>query len=134
MSRRLSTSTALAVFLFAAPLRAQLGVSGTEPTPAAASGIAASLILPEAPVAVAPSALSLAPTRANGVAGVRTSVASTTLVQPAIANVRSGNAALMIIGGAGLLVGALISGSAGTVIMVGGGVIGLIGLWNYLNQ
>ena len=44
---------------------------------------------------------------------------------------RSG--ALMFIGGAGLLVGALIGGSAGTVIMVAGGGIGLIGLWNYLN-
>lgn len=128
MSCRLSTTTALAVFLLAAPLRAQEGVAVTvtEPSPAA--------ILPVAPVADAPSALSLAPTRANGLVGVRASVASTTLVQPPMSNSSPSSAALMFIGGAGLLVGALISGSAGTVIMVAGGVVGLIGLWNYLNQ
>ncbi len=40
--------------------------------------------------------------------------------------------AMMIVGGAGLIVGALIGGQAGTIIMVGGGLVGLVGLWNYL--
>ena len=44
----------------------------------------------------------------------------------------SESGAMMIVGGAGLLVGAIVGGKAGTVIMVGGGVLGLIGLWTYL--
>jgi hypothetical protein len=39
---------------------------------------------------------------------------------------------MMLVGGAGLLVGSLVGGNAGTVLMVGGGVVGLLGLWNYL--
>jgi len=42
------------------------------------------------------------------------------------------NGALMIVGSAGLIVGALIGGNAGTVFMVGGGAVALVGLWNYL--
>jgi len=40
--------------------------------------------------------------------------------------------ALMIVGGAALIVGALVDGDAGTIIMVAGGVTGLIGLYQYL--
>jgi len=40
--------------------------------------------------------------------------------------------AMMIVGGAAILVGALIGGDPGTVIMVGGAVVGLIGLYKYL--
>lgn len=40
--------------------------------------------------------------------------------------------AMMIVGGAGLIVGALIGGTPGTIVMVGGGVLGLFGLYNYL--
>ena len=39
------------------------------------------------------------------------------------------NVAMMIVGGAVLVVGAVIGGTPGTIIMVGGGVIGLIGLY-----
>jgi hypothetical protein len=39
---------------------------------------------------------------------------------------------MMLVGGAGLLVGSIVGGKAGTVIMVGGGAVGLFGLWNYL--
>jgi hypothetical protein len=38
----------------------------------------------------------------------------------------------MIVGGAALLVGAVIGGNAGTIIMVGGGVVGLYGLYKFL--
>jgi hypothetical protein len=38
----------------------------------------------------------------------------------------------MIVGGAAFLAGALISGDAGTVIMVGGAAVGLYGLYLYL--
>jgi hypothetical protein len=39
---------------------------------------------------------------------------------------------LMIVGTAALLVGAIIGGDAGTIIMVGGAVIGLFGLYRFL--
>jgi len=40
--------------------------------------------------------------------------------------------ALMIVGGAALITGAIIGGSPGTIIMVGGAVVGLYGLYQYL--
>jgi hypothetical protein len=40
--------------------------------------------------------------------------------------------ALMVVGGAAVLVGLIIGGSAGTVIAVGGAVAGLFGLYQYL--
>jgi hypothetical protein len=45
---------------------------------------------------------------------------------------QSTNVALMIVGGAGMIVGSIIGGDTGTIVMVGGGVVGLIGLWRYL--
>jgi hypothetical protein len=38
----------------------------------------------------------------------------------------------MIVGGAMLLVGAVIGGDEGTIVMLGGGGLGLLGLWYYL--
>ena len=38
----------------------------------------------------------------------------------------------MIVGGAALLVGSMIEGDAGTLLMVGGAVIGLTGLFRYM--
>lgn len=40
--------------------------------------------------------------------------------------------ALMIVGGAAILVGAVIGGDAGDIFMVGGAVVGLVGLYKYL--
>lgn len=40
--------------------------------------------------------------------------------------------AMMVVGAAALITGAVIGGDAGTIIMVGGAVIGLIGLYDYL--
>ena len=40
--------------------------------------------------------------------------------------------ALMVVGGAALLTGLIIGGSAGTVIAVGGALVGLYGLYEYL--
>ena len=39
---------------------------------------------------------------------------------------------MMIVGGAAMVVGAVVGGDSGNIIMVGGAVIGLVGLWNYL--
>lgn len=38
----------------------------------------------------------------------------------------------MVLGGAALVVGSLVGGDGGTIIMITGGVIGLVGLWRYL--
>jgi hypothetical protein len=40
--------------------------------------------------------------------------------------------AMMIVGGAALIVGAVIGDTPGTLIMVGGAVVGLVGLYRYL--
>ncbi len=42
------------------------------------------------------------------------------------------DAAWMIIGGATLVVGSVVGGDAGQIMMIGGAVIGLVGLWRYL--
>lgn len=40
--------------------------------------------------------------------------------------------AMMVVGAAALVAGAIIGGDPGTIVMVGGAVIGLIGLYEYL--
>ena len=42
------------------------------------------------------------------------------------------NVALMIVGGAALVVGSLIDGDTGTIVMVSGAAVGLLGLYRYL--
>jgi hypothetical protein len=44
----------------------------------------------------------------------------------------SSDVALMIVGAAGLVVGSLVDGDAGTIIMIGGGALALVGLYRYL--
>lgn len=44
----------------------------------------------------------------------------------------SANVALMVVGGAALVLGAVIGGDEGTIIMIGGGGVGLLGLYRYL--
>jgi hypothetical protein len=45
---------------------------------------------------------------------------------------RSHSVVLMIVGGAALITGAFIDGDTGTIIMAGGGAVGLFGLYQYL--
>lgn len=45
----------------------------------------------------------------------------------------SQDVAMMAVGGAGLLVGAIIGGDAGTLVMVGSAGVGLLGLYRYLS-
>ena len=42
------------------------------------------------------------------------------------------NLAMMIVGGAGLILGSIIGGDTGTIIMMGGGALGLYGMWQFL--
>jgi len=116
-----------AALMFAAPAVAQTGASANaDPQPAVS---AVQVVTAPAP------AVSLAPTRENvalrhGVTPVTAPAAS--MVPLPAEDSQSTNVALMIVGGAALVVGSVIHGDTGTIVMVGGGVIGLIGLFRYL--
>ena len=114
-----------AALVFAAPAAAQTAASAnTDPQPAA------SAVQVTAPTPV----LSLAPTKESTALSLRitpVTVPAAAMV-PMPAGAQSANVALMIVGGAALVVGSVVHGDTGTIIMVGGGVIGLIGLYRYL--
>jgi hypothetical protein len=63
------------------------------------------------------------------VAGTATAL----LALPAAMQRQSQNVAMMIVGGAGLVVGSVIEGDTGTIIMAGGGILALVGLFRYLH-
>jgi len=123
MSRTRTVSAAIAAVLFASPLVAQRVVD-TPSAPIAAPSVAIAAPTP----AITPS---LASTQAAAPVGVRV-IAPTAPLAPAPTPQVGRNPAMMIVGGAMLLVGAVIGGDAGTLVMIGGGGIGLLGLWNYL--
>jgi hypothetical protein len=100
---------------------------------ALALGIASLTVArPAAAQDVAPSAEPLVgPTMTSATVAVRH---AETPVAPAPAR-RAGYGqpvALMVVGGAALLTGLIIGDSAGTAIAVGGAVVGLVGLYQYL--
>lgn len=71
-------------------------------------------------------------TSAVGVASLhRAAPLDATAAMPAMYS-RNQSRAMMIVGGAALIVGAIIGDTPGTIVMVGGAVVGLIGLYDYL--
>ena len=131
MLRLRSLAAAIAVFFVATPLIAQDSTTLPDTTvlsaPAASSSVVSSAAIidrgpPTDPTSVWMNAKLVAPVRIAQPLTVRTGDSSS----------NSRNTAMMLVGGAGLLVGSLVGGNAGTVLMVGGGVVGLFGLWNYL--
>ena len=81
-------------------------------------------------VAAEPSASPVGPTLDAASVAVRHKAVETTAAAR-----RSGmgqGEALMIVGGAAVLVGLLIGGGAGSAIAVGGAIVGLVGLYEYL--
>jgi len=151
MRTRQTLEAAIASLLVAVPLAAQ-SVSPAEVAPAAPStltwaaspqSVPDSAALPRAdsayqqagPVAAAParaSERSIGPTRANSAVGLRATQPTTAAAMPTPAASDPRSPAMMIVGGAAILVGAVVGGNGGTVIMVGGAVLGLVGLWDYL--
>jgi hypothetical protein len=87
-------------------------------------------------VQVTSPAVSFAPTLESSALGLRVApltAPTTTSIAPLPAQgAQSANVALMIVGGAMMIVGSVVDGDTGTIIMVGGGAIGLIGLFRYL--
>lgn len=129
MSRHWSTTTAIAISLIAAPLAAQRASRDT-------------IDLNVVPIAtVAPSVMTsgvgdraslFAPNRPNKPIETRLRAADVAPARSTMPHDVSRDPAMMIVGGAAILVGAVVGGKGGATIAVGGGVLGLVGLWNYL--
>lgn len=127
----------LALTLLAAPAGAQLGP--TAATPALDSAATAPAVAPAAvPAPVVASAVSGAPV-ADAAVGLRPVVRLATDEQAQAAYQRRArrrgygrSIALMASGGAAVVLGALAGGNAGGVLILGGAVVGLIGLYDYL--
>jgi hypothetical protein len=82
------------------------------------------------PVAAQASATPVGPTMEAASVAVRHAPA--TDVAPARRGGYGQPVALMVVGGAAVLVGLIIGGGAGTAIAIGGAVAGLVGLYQYL--
>jgi hypothetical protein len=140
---------ALALFV-AVPAYAQ---SAAAPSLAPTDFVAptASIVTPDAPRAASDNAISLIAipvaastvvtsdmTASNGAAltGLRAGVHTRETARAGITapnNANLGQArALMIVGVAGLIAGAIVGGTPGTLIMVGGALVGLYGLYDFL--
>ncbi len=120
MSKYRNVLIALTALFVAAPLVAQ-NVEATPPSPVA--GVAATQAA--APV------VDRAPTIDNSIIGVRVKTAAAPVDAPA-PQASSRSSALMVVGVAALLVGAVVGGDEGNIIMIIGGVMGLVGLWRYI--
>lgn len=122
MRLRFSPALCLALAIAAAPLATQ------------SAGAQQASLAPAAPTA-SRSALETAPTLGPTVDAARSGVRHAEAPVTA-APARHGNygqpVALMVVGGAAVLTGLIIGGGAGGAIAVGGAIIGLVGLYQYL--
>jgi hypothetical protein len=107
-----------ALMLLAAPVRAQ----------------EASLapVSPATPLAAEAAPVVAGPTVATASVAVRRAPADAAAAAPAPARGQDRGTALMIVGGAAILTGIVIGNGAGYAISVGGAVVGLYGLYLYL--
>ena len=87
---------------------------------------------PAVPVADAPAAVPIAGPVAETQA-VALKAKNAPVPAPAPRANTTNNRALMIVGGVGLIVGAVIGGDAGTIVMLGSAGVGLLGLYRFLN-
>ena len=140
MSRYTSIASVFTVLCLASSLGAQstsnnlprtdsiaVLTTGAERSASPATAVSTQVV----PAQAAP-ALSLAPTRENAAAGLRLRTDGFAPMPVPSPGKNSENTALMIVGGAALIVGSIIGGDAGSLIMIGGAGVGLYGLWQYL--
>jgi hypothetical protein len=113
----------MALLAFAVPSAHAQGVQGTRA--AAGPTVARAAAGPTVARAAA------GPTVARAAVGVRAATGAPAKTPPKFAETRR-NKAMMIVGGAALIVGAIIDKPAGTIIMLGGAGVGLYGLYKYL--
>ncbi|HEY5219475.1 MAG TPA: hypothetical protein VIJ16_06690 [Gemmatimonadaceae bacterium] len=115
--------------MMAAPLAAQQASFDST-----SQGIATTVMVAPAPVVASAPAALVGPVLQTAAVGPRAQLATT--AAPAMSMAQNGessqNLALMVVGGAGLIVGAIIGGRSGTIVMVGSGIIGLVGLFRYV--
>lgn len=101
-------------------------------------------------IAIAVCALALIPAAVSAQQSPRAATAGPTIrsaavgIQPAVENDgvlsaqgifspgQGRDVALMVVGGAAMIAGAIIGGTAGTIFLIGGAAIALYGLYNYL--
>ena len=77
--------------------------------------------------------VSAGPTVTASQLGIRRAEVAKTAAPAADAHMGAGkNVALMVVGGAALIIGAVIGGTAGVLIAVAGAAIGLYGLYNFV--
>jgi hypothetical protein len=128
MSRHWSITTAIAVSLVAAPLAAQRASRDTIDL----NAVPIAIVAPSVVTSVGDRASLFAPTRPNTPIDTRRRAADVAPDRSMMPHDVPRDPAMMIVGGAAVLVGAVVGGKGGATIAVGGGVLGLIGLWNYL--
>jgi hypothetical protein len=125
MSRYSMFASVVAVAMLAAPLAAQTAA------PEQNAPVAVTAVVADAPV-VASADVARGPLMKDAAVGVHLDARNTPLATPPKFQSTGRNPAMMIVGGAALIVGAVVGGQAGTIVMIAGGIIGLVGLWNYL--
>jgi hypothetical protein len=130
MIRRFGPIALLAFVAIAAPRTVRAQEVATVPAPTLApAALPAATETPDTPAAHP----ALGPTLDGATVGFHRATSQTAHGAVTVAAAHSSNsAALMIVGGAAFLAGAIIGGDAGTIIMVGGAGVGLYGLYLYL--
>ena len=113
-----SLAVAVVTLLFGTPVSGQGKMASDQGLPLVTSPMRAST--PTLPSDV-PTTIDLAVSR------------SVTALLPLAMERQSQNVALMIVGGAAMIVGSAVAGDTGTVVIAVGGVLGLVGLFRYLN-
>jgi len=83
---------------------------------------------------VAKSDHSVGPTVSANIAGIRAPTSAHSLnARAADTHMGAGeNVALMVVGGAALIIGAVIGGTPGVLIAIGGAIVGLYGLYHFI--
>jgi len=141
-SRSLARLTTLSAFLLAVPMAARLSAqtvasdAGQNVTRDTVSIPVAPMVDQQAPVP----AEQLAPAARGGapLTGLRSAAHSRDVQRAFVPNAAATHAnlgqarAMIVVGAAALITGAIIGDAPGTIIMVGGAVIGLYGLYQYL--
>lgn len=139
--RRLSTS--IGVLLLAAPLLSALSAQTAArdsavqvvATVASSIPIVTPIVMPRAvtdrvlaPAPVIPAGV----TQSNAAVGSHANAVASAPYAMRASSSSPRSSAMMVVGGAAFIVGAVVGGKSGTAVMIGGGILGLVGLWNYL--
>jgi hypothetical protein len=94
-----------------------------------AAGLAMPAVTAEAPAPMVTPAPTVTPTPMTAAATATTAAEDA----PQVRKPRSRGGKLMVIGGAAVVTGIIVGGPAGGIITVSGAVVGLYGLWRWLN-